>query len=67
MRNIAEMAALENEKRALQRELESANNELYRVTGGSGVGYNDRTAPLKYRIQSIQARIQTIDQRLRNG
>jgi len=56
---------LENEKRALQRELESVSNQLRAATGGSGVGYNSRTAPMQYRRQAIEARIQTIDVRLR--
>jgi Na+/H+-translocating membrane pyrophosphatase len=66
MRNLAEMTALQNEKRALQRELESVSNELRRVTGGYGVGYTNRSAPLQYRRQAIEARIQTIDERLRH-
>ena len=60
--SLAESAALENEKRALQRELEQVENELRRL---GGYGYSERTAPLQYRIRSIQARIHTIDVRLR--
>ena len=64
---LAERSALENEKRALQRELESVSNQLRAITSGVGVGYNDRTAPLQYRRQSLEARIQTVDERLRHG
>jgi hypothetical protein len=60
---LAERAALENEKRALQRELEGVNNQLRAISGG--VGYSATTAPLQYRRQAIEARIQTIDVRLR--
>ena len=55
-----EKIALENERRAVERELQSVNQQIA-VLGG---GHNSRTWDLQDR-RGLEARIQTIDARLR--
>jgi hypothetical protein len=58
-----ERMALENEKRAVEREREMTLNEIA-LRGG---GHNESTWHLQTRLRSLEARLQTIDAQLRRG
>jgi hypothetical protein len=61
--NGSERMALENDKRALARELESVNNEI--AVARLGGNNSQRISSLQIRRSSTEARLQSIDARLR--